>query len=199
MLRTRVTNPTKIGRSYAWMPGGLNLAANESKVVDFDPISVIQKQIFKNLCLSDLKCGYVVFEYIIEAPCRYLPDAKQAKAETFKKPVVVSEPPVKPPALKQLVSEAERPKRTAVDVMTGQEQTSNPDNFEVSVANERAQTTPDVVKQAAEPVAAPVAEDTALFGVAALLGVEGDAKAPVEGIGVFEPTKKSRSAKKIKV
>ena len=75
MLKVKITNPTAIGRSYAWLPGGLRLAPGESKVVPFDPFTAANKQVYVELCNRDLKLGFVTFTYIVEAPCKVDPTA----------------------------------------------------------------------------------------------------------------------------
>ena len=98
MLKVKITNPTAIGRSYAWLPGGLRLAPGESKVVPFDPFTAANKQVYVELCNRDLKLGFVTFTYIVEAPCKVDPTA------------IIDNEVAKPVELKETKKKAEKAK-----------------------------------------------------------------------------------------
>ena len=95
MLKVKITNPTNIGRSYAWVKGGLRLGPGESTIVSFDPFTAAKNQCYVELCNRDLKLGFVSFTYIVEAPCKVSPDAIVDKdADKVVKKVTKEEPKV---------------------------------------------------------------------------------------------------------
>lgn len=71
LLRTKITNPMATGCSYSWFPGGLHLAAGESKIVDFDPFTAafLKKRIYEQALLRDVMNKRIALEYSVDAPC----------------------------------------------------------------------------------------------------------------------------------
>lgn len=70
MIKTKITNPTAVKKSYTWFPRGLVLAPNESRLVDFDPYSNCPNKMQLGILSKDVLKGNVELTYYVEAPCK---------------------------------------------------------------------------------------------------------------------------------
>lgn len=105
LLRTKITNPMATGCSYSWFPGGLHLAAGESKIVDFDPFTAafFKKRIYEQALLRDVLNKRIVLEYSADAPCT----VSSGFADASAKHAPVTPPPEAPPRSNGWLDKAE--------------------------------------------------------------------------------------------
>jgi len=95
-IHVKITNPTARNRAYGWFPRGLTLMAGKSIVVDFDPLSKLDKvKGLAPLCKKDIEDGNVTLEYKIDAPCMVVKsfDTQPAQARPAPAPKASPAPP----------------------------------------------------------------------------------------------------------